>query len=72
MKVLNIEAVDMGNNQQEIADWVMRIYGDIDWPTKADFEDLEYILIDQACDFLGWHSVPSNGGLIFDWGDDND
>ena len=67
MKILSIEACDMGIDQQEIADWVDNYLDYRDFKDQAEFDAIEYALIEKACKALGWHSVPSNGGLIVNW-----
>jgi|14BtaG_2_1085337.scaffolds.fasta_scaffold329063_1 hypothetical protein len=60
----SIEATDMGNNQQDIADWVENyIYEQPQDKQQALLDDADN-LITLACNSLGWHSVPQNGGLI--------
>ena len=67
MKVLSIEAVDMGNNQQEIADWVDNYLVDTDFKDQSEFDAIEFTLIEKACKSLGWQAVPQTGGLIVNW-----
>jgi len=71
MKIFNLEAIDMGNNQQEIADRILEIVGDKDFKTHEEFLNLESNLIVQACKDLNWLSVPQSGGLVINW-DSND
>lgn len=67
MRIHSIEATDMGPDQQEIADRVAEIIGDRDFKTPDEFWDLEGHLVTQACNDLGWTSVPSTGGLVVNW-----
>ena len=67
MKIQSIEATDMGNDQQEIADLVETYVKDIDFLSPSEFDDIEYQLIIRACKELGWSSVPTTGGLIVNW-----
>ena len=67
MKVLSIEAVDMGNYQHEIADWVDNYLDGLDFKDQSEFDAIEFKLIEKACKALGWHSVPQYGGLIVNW-----
>tara|TARA_R110000737_G_scaffold158257_1_gene186569 strand:+ start:239 stop:520 length:282 start_codon:yes stop_codon:yes gene_type:complete len=67
MKIFNIEAVDMGNDQQEIADWVMNHIGDTEFENEEAFQEQEGSLIHLACESMEWNSVPQVGGLIAEW-----
>lgn len=67
MKIFNLEATDMGNNQSEIAAKVLEYVDGIDYATKDDFYNQEGALITQACTELGWSSVPQSGGLEVEW-----
>ena len=67
MKILRIEACDMGVNQQEIADWVDNYLDYRDFKDQAEFDAIEYALIEKACKALGWHSVPESGLLVVNW-----
>ena len=67
MKILSIEANDMGNDQQEIADEALDIIGDREFKSPEEFYALESKLILQSCMNLGWNSVPAVGGLIVNW-----
>jgi len=67
MKMYNLEATNMGNNQQEIADRVLELIGNKDFKTEEEFWDLEGKLIEQACKDLNWSSVPQTGGLVANW-----
>jgi len=64
MKIQHIEAVNMGNDQAEISQEVMRLIQDMEFKSLDDFYEIEGELITKACKNLGWHSVPQNGGLI--------
>ena len=67
MKMFNLEATDMGNNQQEIADKALELIADKDFKTADEFYDMEGDLIERACKELGWQSTPQTGGLIANW-----
>ena len=69
MKIEYIEATDMGSNQQDIADQVFDTLNGRDFSSKAEFEEIEGQLVTQACQRLGWATVPQTGGLIVSWGD---
>jgi hypothetical protein len=66
MKNFNIEAIDMGNNQADIAEWVEHYI--FEQQTKGInidemLEDPDQF-VSMACKALGWHSQPSVGGLV--------
>jgi hypothetical protein len=67
MKIYNIEAVDLGNDQQEIAKWVMNHLRDTEFKNEEEFSEQEFSLIHRACESMGWHSAPQTGGLIVEW-----
>ena len=67
MKVFNIEATNMGNHQQELADKALELVENIDFPEEDDFYRYENELINQACTALGWESAPTTGGFIPEW-----
>jgi shikimate kinase len=67
MKVFSLEATDMGKDQQEIADKCEEYVSDIDFENEEAFYAIESKLIKRACAELGWHSVPSTGGLVVNW-----
>ena len=67
MKLYNLEATNMGNNQQELADRALEIVGDKDFKTAEEFWEIEGELIEQACKDLNWVSVPQTGGLVAKW-----
>lgn len=67
MKIFNLEATDMGSNQNEIADKALEIIADREFASENDFYEMEGSLIAQACKELGWYSVPSTGGLLVEW-----
>lgn len=67
MKIFNLEATNMGNNQQEIADKCYEYIADHDFNSVQEFERMESKLIRRACADLGWQSVPSAGGLVVNW-----
>jgi hypothetical protein len=64
MKIQHIEAVNMGNYQEEIAQEVLRLIQGMEFQSLEDFYEIENELITKACKNLAWHSVPQNGGLI--------
>ena len=64
MKIQHIEAVNMGNYQEEIAQEVLRLIQGMEFQSLEDFYEIEGKLNTKACKKLGWHSVPQNGGLI--------
>ena len=65
LKILEVEAVGMGNNQQEIAEWVMdQVDGKV-FASKDCFNEGEWI--HRACKALNWASVPQVGGLVVVW-----
>lgn len=67
MKMFNLEATDMGSNQDEIADKALELITDKDFKTEDEFYDMECELIERACKELGWKSIPQTGGLIANW-----
>ena len=67
MKIFNIEAANMGNNQQEIANWILEEVADVDFKTESQFLDSEGDYITRACLALGWDSAPQTGGLEVNW-----
>ncbi len=67
MKILSVEATDMGNNQQDIANKVDEIIGMREFASPDEFYAIERELIDKACKELGWLSVPQCGGLTPNW-----
>lgn len=72
MKIRNIEATDMGPDQQEIASWVENHLGYTEFTSQEEFDKQEGSLIHLACKELGWHSVPQSGGLVVEWMEDDD
>ena len=67
MKICNLTATDMGENQSEISDKVLEYVDGINYASKNDFYEVEYALITKACNELGWLSVPQCGGLEVEW-----
>jgi len=67
MKISNLEATDMGSDQQEIADKVMCYVDGVDFENANEFDKQEGALIHRACEEMGWSSVPQVGGFIVDW-----
>jgi len=64
MNGFNIEATDMGKDQQEIADWVENhIRNNATVDTIQTMLDNADTYIGNACRALGWQAVPSTGGL---------
>jgi hypothetical protein len=72
MKIRNIEATDMGPDQQEIANWVENHLWNAEFINQEEFDKQEGSLIHLACNELGWHSVPQNGGLVVEWMEDDE
>lgn len=67
MKINHIEAINMGANQQQIADCVLTLIENKDFNTEQEFSDMESALIGRACKLLGWASIPQTGGLVINW-----
>lgn len=67
MKILSLEAVDMGVNQDEIAEKCEDYIWQTDFKTADEFYAISDNLVVRACKELGWHSVPQNGGLEANW-----
>lgn len=67
MKIFNIEAINMGNDQQEIADWIVNHIGNTEFENEEAFYEQEGLFIHMACKSMGWYSVPQTGGLIAEW-----
>lgn len=67
MKIFNLEATDMGNNQYEIASKVYEYAQNIDFNTPEEFYKQEGALIERACKEIGWSSCPQTGGLVVNW-----
>jgi hypothetical protein len=68
MRIFNIEATDMGSDQQEIAAWVMQKTTGHGFARESQFDEFGWI--EKACKALGWQSVPEHGGLIVEWAGD--
>lgn len=64
-KIENLEPVDMGNNQRELAEYVMEQVDGMSFDSKDDFN--EGAFIDTACQELGWAFTPQNGGFEVSW-----
>ena len=62
MKIFNLNATDMGEDQSEIAAKVLEYVDDIDYASKKDFYEAEYALITKAC-----AELPQCGGLEVEW-----
>ena len=67
MKIFNLEATNMGTDQDEIAKKVLDFVSGIDFKTEDDFLDREQDYIEKACKELGWSSCPQTGGLLVNW-----
>ena len=67
MRIFHIEATDMGSDQQDIADKVMDMVDGRNFSSKDEFAKIEGQLVTQACQQLGWPSVPQTGGLLVEW-----
>ncbi len=60
----NIEASDMGDDQQEIAKWVENhIFKNATVDTIQEMLDNADDYISLACKSMGWVGIPSTGGL---------
>ena len=64
-KIDHLDPVDMGNNQQELADYVMEQVEGMSFDEKDDFN--EGAFIQTACKELGWATVPQTGGFEVWW-----
>lgn len=64
MKVFNVTSQNI-NNGQELADWIYNKIKAIDYKSQEDLNEGE--LITEACQSLGWQSVPQTGGIIIEW-----
>jgi len=85
---INLEATDMGSNQDEIADYIMSSEQWLNYVNKVNaleipasnesdsipcdewFDAQDFHpddLIQEACEKLGWHSVPQVGGLMMNF-----
>tara|TARA_R100001082_G_scaffold15629_1_gene7978 strand:+ start:509 stop:880 length:372 start_codon:yes stop_codon:yes gene_type:complete len=67
LKIDYLQAVDMGSDQQEIADWVLDQVSDITFQSKDEFDEKEGQWIGEACKALGWHFTPQTGGFEVNW-----
>ncbi len=67
MRIFNLEPVDMGKDQQEIADEVLEMVSNMEFVSEEEFYELETGLIAEACKKLKWHSVPTTGGFEVEW-----
>lgn len=65
LSIDHLEPINMGNDQQEIADYVMEQVGGMSFDSKDDFNEGAFIEI--ACKELGWASTPQNGGFEVRW-----
>ena len=60
----DIEASNMGNNQQELADWVESyIFKNARVDTIQSMLDNADSYLSNACEALGWVNVPQTGGF---------
>lgn len=64
-KIEHLDPVDMGNNQQELADYVMEQVEGMSFDEKDDFNEGAFIEV--ACKELGWATVPQTGGFEVWW-----
>lgn len=64
-KIEHLDPVDMGNNQQELADYVMEQVDGMSFDEKDDFNEGAFIEV--ACKELGWAFTPQNGGFEVSW-----
>lgn len=64
-KIDYLDPTDMGDNQQELADYVMEQVKDMSFDEKDDFN--EGAFIQTACKELGWATVPQTGGFEVSW-----
>ena len=64
-KIEHLEPTDMGEDQEELATYVMEQVKDISFDEKDDFN--EGAFIHTACKELGWATVPQTGGFEVSW-----
>jgi len=64
-KIEHLNPVDMGSDQQELADYVMEQVDGMSFDEKDDFN--EGAFIQTACKELGWATVPQTGGFEVSW-----
>ncbi len=64
-KIEHLDPVDMGNNQQELAEYVMEQVEGMSFDEKDDFN--EGAFIHTACKELGWAFTPQVGGFEVSW-----
>jgi hypothetical protein len=64
-KIEHLDPVNMGDNQQELADYVMEQVDGMSFDEKDDFN--EGAFIQTACKELGWATVPQTGGFEVSW-----
>lgn len=67
MKIFSLEAVNMGNNQNEIVTKVEGYVKDVDFKSPEEFYDQEGSLIKKACEEMAWTSCPQTGGFVVHW-----
>jgi hypothetical protein len=65
-KIEHLDPTDMGDNQQELADYVMEQVKNMSFDNKDDFN--EGAFIQTACQELGWATTPQTGGFEVWWG----
>jgi len=64
-KIEHLNPVDMGSDQQELADYVMEQVDGMSFDEKDDFN--EGAFIHTACKELGWTFTPQSGGFEVSW-----
>ena len=64
-KIEHLDPTDMGDNQQELAEYVMEQVEGMSFDAKDDFN--EGAFIQTACKELGWATVPQTGGFEVSW-----
>jgi len=64
-KIGHLEPNDMGEDQEELAAYVMEQVKDMSFDEKDDFN--EGAFIQTACKELGWATVPQTGGFEVSW-----
>ena len=64
-KIGHLEPNDMGEDQEELAAYVMEQVEGMSFDGKDDFN--EGAFIHQACKELGWATVPQTGGFDIQW-----
>lgn len=64
-KIEQLVPVDMGDNQEELADYVMEQVDGMSFDEKDDFNEGAFIEV--ACKELGWATTPQSGGFEVSW-----